>query len=147
MRMLPRLFLVALLLLALSPVPVSTGMVKISHGSAWIERAGIRVTAQVGAFIHEADVLATGHDGGLGVTFSDDSIVSIGPNTALSISKYTYNPATQQGTFQLTLLVGTLSMMSGRMSRESPEALRVRTPRAMIQIRGTEFTVRVEGSR
>lgn len=121
------------------------GHVKVSRGAAWIERAGVRRPAQVGARIQEADVVATGPDGSLGITFADDSILSIGPNSTLVIERFAFDPTTQRGSFETSLRTGTLSAVSGRLTRESPDAMKVRTPAAILGVRGTEFLVRAGG--
>lgn len=121
------------------------GQVKVSRGAAWIERAGVRRPAQVGARVQEADVIATGPDGSLGITFADDSLLSIGPNSTLAIERFAFDPTTQRGSFETSLRTGTLSAVSGRLTRQSPDAMKVRTPAAILGVRGTEFLVRTGG--
>jgi len=138
------LVIAALVALAL-PAPglaADAGQIKIARGAAWIERAGIRHPAQVGAKVQESDVIATGADGSLGMTFLDDSLLSIGPNSTLVIERFTFDPTTQRGSFESTLRSGTLSAVSGRLTRQSPDAMKVRTPEAILGVRGTEFLVR-----
>ena len=118
------------------------GQIKVSRGTAWIERAGTRQPAAVGARVQELDVIRTGADGSLGMTFVDDSLLSIGPNSALAIDRFTFDPTTQRGTFQASLRGGTLSAVSGRLTRQSPDAMKVRTPTAILGVRGTDFLVR-----
>ena len=43
-----------------------------------------------------------------------------------------------------TLSQGTLAVISGKMVKQSPEAMHVRTPSAIMGVRGTEFIVRVD---
>jgi hypothetical protein len=42
---------------------------------------------------------------------------------------------------------GTLTVVSGDIARSSPGAMKVKTPAAMLGVRGTRFAVQVEGSR
>jgi hypothetical protein len=134
----------ALIALALPPAAraADAGRIKVSRGAAWIERAGARQPAQVGTIVQEADVVATGPDGAVGITFADDSRLSIGPNSALVIERFTFDATTQRGGFETSLRVGTLSAVSGRLTRQSPDAMKVRTPAAILGVRGTEFLVR-----
>jgi hypothetical protein len=118
------------------------GLVKVSRGAAWIERAGSRQPATVGARVQESDVIRTGLDGSVGITFADDSRLSIGPNSALVIERFTFDPTTHRGSFESSLRIGTLSAVSGRLTRQSPDAMKVRTPGAILGVRGTEFLVR-----
>jgi hypothetical protein len=122
------------------------GLIKVARGSAWIERAGARQPAEVGARVQESDVIATGPDGSVGITFADDSLLSIGPNSTLVIDRFAFDPTTQRGSFESTLRSGTLAAVSGRLTRQSPDAMKVRTPSAILGVRGTEFLVRAGAS-
>ena len=77
-----------------------------------------------------------------GITFADDSLLSIGPNSALVIERFAFDPTTHRGSFETSLRTGTLSAVSGRLTRQSPDAMKVRTPAAILGVRGTEFLVR-----
>lgn len=138
------LALVAVLLLAtITPaLAADAGRVKVSHGRAWIERAGARLPAVVGTPVHENDVIVTGADGAVGITFADDSRLSIGPDTTLAIDRFAFNPTTHEGAHETSLRRGTLAAVSGKLARQSPEAMKVRTPAAILGVRGTEFVVR-----
>jgi hypothetical protein len=37
---------------------------------------------------------------------------------------------------------GTLAIVSGRIAKQAPDAMRVKTPAAILGVRGTEFVVR-----
>jgi hypothetical protein len=136
----------AVALITLAPLAAAlaanAGKVKVSRGAAWIERAGNRLPAQVGTAVQESDVIVTGADGSLGITFADDSLLSIGPNSAVAIDRFAFDPATHRGSFQTTLRKGTLSAVSGKLTRQSPDSMKVRTPSAILGVRGTEFLVR-----
>ena len=137
------LAVVALLALAAgSAAAADAGRVKTSRGAAWIERAGTRLPAAVGEAVQPRDVLVTGADGSLGITFADDSVLSIGPDSILAIDRFTFDPTTHGGAFDSTLRAGTLAGVSGKLARQSPEAMKVRTPATILGVRGTEFLVR-----
>ncbi|GMU70850.1 MAG: FecR domain-containing protein [Burkholderiales bacterium] len=121
------------------------GQVKTSKGEVTIERAGARVPAPVGTKLEASDVLATGADGAVGVTMSDGSLLSIGPNSVLSLDLFQFDPTTHAGKFDSTLSKGTLSVVSGKIAKQSPEAMKVRTPASVLGVRGTEFVVFVDG--
>jgi hypothetical protein len=122
------------------------GLVKVSRGTAAIERGGQRLPAQVGARVREGDVVVTGHDGAVGITFGDNSLMSIGPESRLSIDRFTFDPTTHKGTFESSLKRGTLAAVSGKIAKQSPDAMKVRTPAALLGVRGTEFLVRTDDS-
>jgi len=148
-RLADKAYLVALLALALaasSPPALAAGdvgRVKDSKGSVQIERGGKRMAASVGTGIQPHDTIVTGADGSVGITFSDDSMLSAGPGSVLTIDKYVFDRSTNKGEFESTLSKGTLAAVSGRMVKQTPESMRVRTPAAVMGVRGTEFAVRV----
>ena len=49
---------------------------------------------------------------------------------------------THAGRFDTSLRHGTLSAVSGKIARQSPDAMKVRTPSTILGVRGTEFVVR-----
>ena len=72
---------------------------------------------------------------------SDNSLLSAGPNSILSLDRYDFDSTTSQGQFDATLQKGSLAVISGRIAKQSPEAMKVRTPSSILGIRGTEFVV------
>ena len=118
------------------------GQIKVSKGSAQIERAGKTLPATVGQVVQQGDVVVTGADGSVGITFRDNSLVSIGPDSALGIDRFVFDSTTHQGNFDASLKQGTLAVVSGKLAKQSPEAMKVKTPAAILGVRGTEFLVR-----
>ena len=51
-----------------------------------------------------------------------------GPNSVLAIDRYSFDSTTHDGQFDASLKRGTLAVVSGRMVKQSPESMRVRTP-------------------
>ena len=118
------------------------GQIKVSKGSAQIERAGKKLSANVGQVVQPGDVVITGSDGSVGITFRDNSLVSIGPDSVLAIDRFVFDSTTHQGAFDSSLKQGTLAVVSGKLAKQSPEAMKVKTPAAILGVRGTEFLVR-----
>ena len=120
------------------------GQVKTAKGTVHVERDGKRLPASVGMPIRQADALVTGADGSVGVTFSDNSLLSTGPNSVLVVDRYSFDSTTHAGRFDASLKKGTLAVVSGKMVKQSPDAMKVRTPAAIMGVRGTEFVVQVD---
>jgi hypothetical protein len=118
------------------------GMVKVAKGTAAIERAGQRLPAAAGTRVREGDVVVTGADGSVGITFSDNTLLSVGPDSRLSIDRFAFDATTHKGAFETSLQRGTLAGVSGKIAKQSPDAMKVRTPAALLGVRGTEFLVR-----
>jgi hypothetical protein len=120
------------------------GLIKVSKGSVQIQRGGAKVPAPVGTAISISDVIVTGADGSAGITFTDNSLVSVGPNTVFAIDKYRFDTTTHVGEFEGNLRQGRLAAVSGKMVKQSPESMKIRTPSAVMGVRGTEFLVQVD---
>src|SRR5262245_40630438 len=137
-----------ILVLCLSASPAlaqDVGQVKVTSGATHIERAGQRVSVQVGTGVREGDVLVTGPGAALGITFRDNSLLSLGPATVLAIDRFVFDPTSHQGSFESSLRKGTLSAVSGKIAKQTPDAMKLRTPAAILGVRGTEFVVRTAG--
>ena len=117
------------------------GQVKVAKGQVAIERGGQAMPAPVGARVEASDVVRTGADGSVGITLADDSLLSIGPDSVLALDRYAFDPTTNRGRFDASLNKGTLAVISGRIAKQSPDAMTVRTPAAILGVRGTEFVV------
>ena len=120
------------------------GQVKVVKGQVDVERKGETMPAKAGMRLETADVVRTGAEGSVGITMADNSLLSAGPNSILSLDRFDYDPTTNQGRFDTQLQKGSLSVISGRMAKQSPDAMTVRTPSAILGVRGTEFVVSAE---
>jgi hypothetical protein len=139
--------LILVLACVLGLVPIAAGATdiaqfKVAKGAVYLERGGKRFPAYVGTHLQATDTVVTGADGSAGITFIDNSLLSVGPNSVLQIERYAFNSTTHEGVFDTTLSRGTLSMVSGKIAKQSPDAVKVRTPSSILGVRGTEFLVR-----
>ena len=129
---------------ALSANAADIGTVKVAKGNVAIDRAGQTVPGQVGTRLQPADTIRTGADGSVGITMYDDSLLSAGPNSVFALDRYAFDTTTNKGQFDTSLKKGSLAVISGRIAKESPDAMTVRTPSAVLGVRGTEFVVKVD---
>lgn len=129
---------------ALPATASDIGQIKVSKGDVSIERSGQTLQAAIGARVQTSDVIRTGGDGSVGITMSDNSLLSAGPNSVVSLDRFAFDAATNQGQFDTSLRKGSLSVVSGRIAKQSPDAMTVRTPAAILGVRGTEFVVSVD---
>jgi hypothetical protein len=138
-------WIVAAALLVSGPVMAAdVGLIKVAKGNVQIQRGDARLAAAVGSAVQPADVIVTGADGSAGITFSDNSLVSVGPNSVFAIDKYNFDTTTHVGEFEGNLKKGRLAAISGKMVKQSPESMKIRTPSAIMGVRGTEFVVQVD---
>ena len=141
-----RMIAVAVLALAVAGFARAedVGHVKVAKGTVQVERDGKRMPAAVGMAIRQSDTLITGADGSAGITFSDNSLLSTGPNSVLVVDRYAFDSTTYAGHFDASLKKGTLAVVSGKMVKQTPGSMRVRTPAAIMGVRGTDFLVQVD---
>jgi hypothetical protein len=135
---------VAATIFAFAAYAQDIGQIKSVRGNAHIERDGKRVAAAPGMNVRASDTLVTGADGALGVTFLDNTMVSAGPSSVLEIERYNFNTTTHAGQFDASLKKGSIAVVSGKMVKQTPGSMRVRTPTTVMGVRGTEFLVRVD---
>ena len=146
MRIKPAGFVLTMALAVALSAPAAAadiGQIKTAKGQVTIERGGQSLPGDVGARLQPADVLKTGADGSVGVTMSDNTLLSAGPNSIVSLDRYTFDSTTSQGQFDASLQKGSLAVISGRIAKQSPDAMKVRTPSSVLGVRGTEFVVSV----
>ena len=120
------------------------GYVKNVAGEASVTTAGNKRKAEVGTPIHQGSVLRTGSKSSMGITFKDETVMSFGPDTELTVDEYLYAPA--QGKLKLgsKLAKGSLNYVSGVIAKLQPDAVAVGTPTGTIGVRGTQFVVKIE---
>jgi hypothetical protein len=138
------LLLAVALVLAAAAGAADIGQIKVAKGEVSVERAGQAMPGVVGTRLQPADTVRTGADGSVGITMVDDSLLSAGPNSVFSLARYAFDPTTNKGQFDTSLRKGSLAVISGRIAKESPDAMTVRTPLAILGVRGTEFVVKID---
>ena len=140
---------IAILLFAFATAALAAdvGEVKVVKGNAHIERGAERLAVNPGMAVQQSDKVVTGADGTVGITFSDNSLLSIGPDSRFAIDRYVFDSTTHAGQFDSTLSKGTLAVVSGKMVKQSPESMKIRTPSSIMGVRGTEFVVKVDEPR
>jgi hypothetical protein len=119
------------------------GIIKTIRGQVRVERGSSNIEAKVGDTVQERDRISVQGDGSVGISMDDETLLSIGPNSAIVFDRYTYNPVTREGQVETSILKGTLRYVTGLIGRLNPGAVKVTTPTAVIGLRGTEFIVEV----
>jgi len=118
--------------------------IKVSRGLVNIERDGQRYPGPIGARLKENDVVVTAGNGSAGLMFLDNSMLSLGPDAEVALQRYSYDPTTYMGAFDAYVKRGTVSVQSGNIARQSPDAMRVSTPKAEMKGDARAYVVSVE---
>ncbi len=114
-------------------------------GQAAVLRSGARRPAIVGDMLFVKDVIETGSDGGIGITFIDNTVFSAGPSSQIALDEFQFDSNDFRGAMLADMRQGTLAVVSGDIARSTPGAMKVRTPTAILGVRGTTFAVQVYG--
>jgi hypothetical protein len=142
------LWLTAVLLIVTPDIPRAAeappiAQVKKVAGQAAVLRAGKRRPVNVGDMLFVKDVIQTGPDGAIGITFSDNTVFSAGPNSELALDQFQFDSNNFRGSMLADMRQGTLAVVSGDIPRTSPGAMKVKTPTAVLGVRGTSFAIQV----
>lgn len=121
----------------------SSASLRKTKGDVAIERAGNILKAEEGTPVYSNDTVKTGADGSVGILFKDNSRISLGPNSRLELKKFVFKPAAGQFSMANKLTKGTASIVSGKMSKLSPESVVLETPTSTIGTRGTTVNIKI----
>jgi hypothetical protein len=116
-------------------------------GQAAVLRSGERRPAKVGDMLFIKDVIETGSDGGIGITFTDNTVFSAGPSSQIALDEFQFDSNDFRGAMLADMRQGTLAVVSGDIARSTPGAMKITTPTAILGVRGTSFAIQVYGDR
>ncbi|MEO5795178.1 MAG: FecR family protein [Rhodoferax sp.] len=123
------------------------GTLKIVQGTVTVTNAQGPHPAHSGDPVAEADMLATGADSAASVVMRDGTTLVLGPHSQLDITSFAFNGTTQKGNLFISLLRGSLRMVTGLVGKGHPDAVKITTPTSVIGVLGTDFVVHAEGGK
>src|SRR5258708_20903025 len=86
--------------------------------------------------------ISTGQDGQTQLLFLDESSMSIGPNSDLTIDQFVYDPKTGSGKLAMSATRGLLRYVGGKLSKQE-DAVTLRSATATLAVRGGAFIAQV----
>ncbi len=114
------------------------GTVKEVSGHATVTHPdGTTETIVIGMPIHEGDIIETDAAGAVNITFVDESSFAVSENAKLAIDQYVFDPHSDSGESNFSMLRGLFVYTSGLIGREDPDDVKIETPVGSIGIRGT----------
>lgn len=131
----------------LSTASVATaeiGRIKSVTGAVSVVRGKAATPATPGYQLLVSDVISTGRDGRIGITFVDNSRFAVGPNSRVALSQFEFDDTTHKGRSLTTVDRGSLAIVSGQIAKQNKDAMKVRTPTSLLAARGTRFVVEVK---
>lgn len=124
------------------------GMVREVSGEAIVTHPnGITEKISAGTPIYQGDIVETKADGAVNIIFVDETTFAVSKDARLAIDEYVFDPATQSGETNFSVLRGVFVFTSGLIGREDPDDVQIDTPVGSIGIRGTTImgTINPEG--
>lgn len=145
-RLLSPLFYFILFILVVSVYTASAteiGQIKTLKGEVFLLQGNTKSPAKLGDVLQQAHVVETGDNASVGITFIDNSRFAVGPNSRIELSQFRFNPTTHEGEFVTDMQRGTLSVISGDITKQSPDAMKIKTPSTILGFRGTRTAIMV----
>jgi hypothetical protein len=121
------------------------GTFKTVRGSVTVEREGKGSPAAPGQKVQVSDRIVTGADSSAGLVLRDGSILTAGPSSVMQLDKFAFNPTTYAGQMDVNLKKGRLAVISGKIDKTDPDAVRFRSSGVTLGVRGTEFVIETLG--
>ena len=141
---------VVIILICLLAVPVSwaaegyIGSIKTLEGTVEVMRQDSAVYPVAGTRLFVRDTINTGHDGSVGIILRDDTIFSLGPDSALDMKEFRFDPHKKDFSLVCRMLRGTFIFISGVIAKLSPESIKIETPDGTVAIRGTRLAIQIQ---
>lgn len=114
------------------------GAVQEISGEATVTRVnGTVETVGIGTPIYAGDVIETSEHGAVNIVFLDETTFAVSSDARLAIDEYVFDPSTQSGESNFSVLKGVFVFTSGLIGRDDPDDVHINTPAGSIGIRGT----------
>ena len=97
-----------------------------------------------GSKIFFGDTIVSNNNSNAQILFLDQTILTLGEDTELTIDEFIYDPNSHDGSFVSNVKSGTVKFITGQISKKNPENLEVKFPSGTLGARGTEFVVLAE---
>jgi hypothetical protein len=122
-----------------------TGTANIEHPAAILVQANLPTAGngptKVGDLVYRGDVIQTGVDGGLSITFADGTSFTVSKNAKMEVNEFVYDPNGHANSTLLRLTKGTFTFVAGNVAHTGD--MKVDTPLGTMGIRGTAPRVEI----
>ncbi|MGA7070015.1 beta strand repeat-containing protein, partial [Bradyrhizobium sp.] len=111
-------------------------------GTATAVRNGVSIILNNGDNVEKGDVVASGSDSTLGVTFIDGTVFGLSSNARMVLNEMVYDPNGSNNSSLLSLVAGTITFVAGETAKHGD--MKIDTPVATMGIRGTAVLVEID---
>ena len=94
-----------------------------------------------GSKIFFGDTVVSNNNSNAQILFLDQTILTLGEDTELTIDEFIYDPNSHDGSFVSNVKSGTVKFITGKISKKNPDNLEVKMPAGTLGARGTEFLI------
>ena len=117
----------------------AAGSIAIEHVNAVVVQANVSAgngsgRPKVGDPIYKGDIIQTGADGKVGITFTDGTAFNLSSNARMELNEFVYDPKGKSKSL-FSLSKGTFTFIAGKVAKIGE--MKVDTPVATMGIRGT----------
>ena len=123
---------------AIGKVATVIGSVTIEHVNAVVVQANVASQPEqtkVGDSVYLGDVVQTGGDGKISITFTDDTAFNLSSNARMALNDFVYDPNGKSNSTFFSLTKGTFTFVAGKVAKTGN--MKIDTPVATMGIRGT----------
>jgi hypothetical protein len=127
-------------------VVTATGSVTIEHANAVLVQANVPGNGDIGRTkvgdpVYKGDVVQTGADGKVGITFTDGTAFNLSSNARMVLNEFVYDPNGTSNSTLFSLSKGTFTFIAGKVAKTGD--MKIDTPIAVMGIRGTTPQVEI----
>jgi hypothetical protein len=97
-----------------------------------------------GSKIYFGDTIIVKEQSNAQILLLDETALTVGEKSELTIDDFVYDPQSKVGKIVSNIKVGTVRIVTGEISNQNPENLKVNVPTGSVGARGTEFVVVTE---
>jgi hypothetical protein len=117
-------------------VKLTGASVTIEHTGAVVVQASVDGSkVKVGDPVYQGDVVQTGADGAVGITFTDGTAFNLTNNARMVLNEFVYDPNGKSNSTFFSLTKGTFTFVAGKVAKTGD--MKIDTPVATMGIRGT----------
>src|SRR6266436_4635141 len=111
-------------------------------GTATVVRNGVSIILNNGDNVEKGDVVQSGSDSTLGITFIDGTVFGLSSNARMVLNEMVYDPNGSNNSSLMSLVAGTISFVAGQTAKHGD--MKIDTPVATMGIRGTAVLVQID---
>ena len=130
---------------AIGKVMTAEGTAHIEHAASVVVQANAPASgvdqAKAGDLVYRGDLIQTGADGKLSITFADGTAFNVSANARMEVNEFVYDPKGHANSSLMSLSKGTFTFIAGNVAHTGD--MKVDTPLGTMGIRGTAPRVEI----